>query len=84
MMLGVHGQGTVAYNIFGKTPIKKMFLVNWSLGLLFKRIIRSLEKLIVVRVWVSSKRWVRSHVVTGGFFGKLEISMVNICDKYYD
>ena len=49
-----------------------MFLVNWSLGLLFKRIIRSLEKLIVVRVWVSSKRWVRSHVVTGGFFGKLQ------------
>ena len=55
-----------------------MFLVNWSLGLLFKRIIRSLEKLIVVRVWVSSKRWVRSHVVTGGFFGKLEIFAIDI------
>ena len=37
---------------------------------------------MVVRVRVKDKGWVRSKLVTGGFFGELEISMVNICNKY--
>ena len=33
---------------------------------------------MVVRVWVKDKGWVGSQLVTGGFFGKLEIFAIDI------